>query len=286
MRTEKLGVILIALTFMLVVVFSCVSIFSLKKVDAVFAVSENANVEEMQNKLDDYLGKNLLFFDTEQVYTLFEDNRYVEVLSVKKEFPNVLKVEIKERREVFYVALGDKGYATTDSGFVLGELSQAEMENEQPRDRILLEFDENIYVDVSVGEYLSVKNSNVADTFFEMVKSFNLTDCIKKVSVLGRAQLLGEYDVVVETYTGVKIEIENVENNGVNKIKNAFYVYDNFLSDYQKFYGELVSNNSLKPAEIGQPVLKVTHTYTKDGVRIDTGYWCFDLNGNPIDDID
>ena len=285
MRTEKLGVILIALTFMLVVVFSCVSIFSLKKVDVVFAVSENANVEEMQDKLDDYLGKNLLFFDTEQVYTLFEDNRYVEVLCVKKEFPNVLKVEIKERREVFYVALGDKGYATTDNGFVLRELSQAEMENELPRDRILLEFDENIYVDVSVGEYLTVKNSNVADTFFEMVKSVNLTDCINKVKVVGKTQLLGEYDVFVETYTGVKIEIRKVENNGVNKIKNAFYVYDN-LSDYQKFEGDLLSINSLGPAEIGQPVLQVTHTYTKDGVTIDTADWYFDLNGNPIDDID
>ncbi len=286
MRTEKLGVILIALTFMLVVVFSCISLFTLKKVDAVFAVSENANVEEMQNKLDDYLGNNLLFLKTEEVYDLFSDNRYIEILDVKKEFPNVLHLEIKERREIFYVRSGEKCFATTDEGFVLRELSQSEIEGVQPRDKIFLEFTNGIEIEATVGERLVVKNTNVADTLFEMVKSVNLTDCIKSISVGTLAQVLGKYDALVQTYSGVKIEIREIEENGVNKIKNAFYVYDNFLSDYQKFYGELLSIMSKEPAVTGPDVLKVTHTDENNSNKVDTGHWIFDLNGTFTKHVD
>lgn len=243
MNAKKLGVILIAAAFMLIIVFSCVSLFVVKKVDVVFTVSENTRGEEVQNKLEQCLGNNLLFFDTGKVYGLLADESYIEVLSVEKQFPNVLRVEVKERREIFYVRYGEKCFATTGDGFVLRELSSNESESELPRDRILLEFDDVDLVDLSVGKCFLSENKNLVQTVFEMAKSVNFTDCIKSIEVKKIAEVLGvgEYNADFTTYTGVKMVVEDILIVGVEKAVNAFYAYDNILTDFQKLDGEIQS---------------------------------------------
>ena len=52
MQTKRISVILIAIAFMLVVLFSCVGLFSVKKVEVNFAVSEQTDSESIQATLD------------------------------------------------------------------------------------------------------------------------------------------------------------------------------------------------------------------------------------------
>jgi cell division septal protein FtsQ len=238
MRTEKLGVILIAVAFMLVVIFSSVGLFSLKKVDVNFSVSENMNSEQIQKTLDGYLGENLLFFNESVIYESLKDNPYVEIVSVKKDYPNVLHVEINERREVFLVHSGEKYFATTDEGFVLRELSKSEFE--LSRDKILLNFDGVTLTNIVVGQTLSCDNVDVLSTVIEMAKSVNLTDCIKRITVKALSGIR-EYDATFETYSGVKMTVEDVLVSGVDKTINAFNAYDDILTDYQKADGEIQS---------------------------------------------
>ena len=238
MRTEKLGVILIAVAFMLVVIFSSVGLFSLKKIDVDFSVSKNMNSEQIQKTLDGYLGENLLFFNAGKIYDSLKDNPYVEVVSVKKDYPNVLRVEINERREVFLIHSGEKYFATTDEGFVLRELQKSEFE--LSRDKILLDFDGVTLTNIVVGQTLSCDNVDVLSTVIEMAKSVNLTDCIKKITVKALAGIR-EYNAEFKTHSGVKMIIEDLMDLGVDKTLNAFNAYDNILTDYQKADGEIQS---------------------------------------------
>lgn len=240
MRTEKLGVILIALAFMLVVIFSGVGLFSLKEIDVDFSVSENTSAEKIQKTLDSHLGENLLFFNVDSVRDSLKDNHYVEVVSVKKDYPNVLRVSIKERREVFFIHSGEKFFVTTEDGFVLKEMAESEVDAQLLSDKILLNVHNLNVSNIVVGQKLVCENVEVLSTIFEMAKSVNLTDCIKTISIES-IDALGEYNATFVTHTGVAMKIEEILIKGVDKTLNAFYVYDNELTDYQKADGEIQS---------------------------------------------
>ena len=243
MRAKKLGIILIALAFLLIIVFSCVSLFVVKRVDVSFSVSENTNGEEVYQKLEDCLGKNLLFFDTDKVYELLADESYIEILSVKKAFPNVLQVELKERREIFYVRSGEKVFATTDEGFVIRELSESQINAGVPLDRILLEFKDVELLDLFEGKNFSAENKELVQTIFDMVRNVNFADCVKSINIKKFPGVFGAdvYDVYFSTYSGVELVVEDLLISGVQKAVNAFYVYDTILTDYQKADGVIQS---------------------------------------------
>ena len=65
MRTKKLAIISIAIAFAIVVICSVITTFTVRHVDAVFSVSEknSAKTEAVNEILDRYIGKNLLFCD-------------------------------------------------------------------------------------------------------------------------------------------------------------------------------------------------------------------------------
>ena len=103
MQTKKISVILIAVAFMLVVLFSCVGLFSVKKIEINFAVSDQTDSASIQSTLDGFLGDNLLFMKTEEIEKALKGYHYMEVVSVKKQYPNVITVSLKERREIYYI---------------------------------------------------------------------------------------------------------------------------------------------------------------------------------------
>ena len=78
---------------------------------------------------------------------------------------------------------------------------------------------------------------------FEIAKSVNLTDCIKSIKLIKIAEIMGvgEYNAVFETYSGINLNVENIEEDGAEKTINAFSVYDNLLTDFQKSCGEMQS---------------------------------------------
>lgn len=241
MKNKRISIILIAIAFALIVVFSCIGLFSVKKVQVSFAVSEDRNVEQIQSSLDSFLGDNLLFLKTEDVESVIKsipNSQYLEIAKIEKSYPNVLKIEINERREVYYVKSGQNYYVTTADGFVLNEM--LELPVDTSRDKILLELDGVNIDSATVGDYLQTSDNSLMQTVFLMAKSVKLTDCIKKIHVF--KPQFSESNVTFETYTGVNIIIEKVEVLGIDKVVEGFNAYDNALSDYIKTFDSIIVN--------------------------------------------
>lgn len=271
MQTKRISVILIAIAFMLVVLFSCVGLFSVKKVEVNFAVSEQTDSESIQATLDGFLGDNLLFMKIEEVEKALKGYHYMEVLSVQKQYPNVLTVSLKERREIYYIKCGESYFVTTEDGFVLKSIAAAEFSGNTSRDKILLELVNINVLSATIGSYIKTENDQIMSTVFEMAKSVNLTDCIKSMSVVKPFNAIEEYDLVFNTYSGTQIEVRNITVDGMKKTEKAFFVYDTILNDYQKSVGKILSLNSLDIDN--NPVIRVSHV--REG-QSDTGYWDFE----------
>ncbi|MBO4594645.1 MAG: FtsQ-type POTRA domain-containing protein, partial [Clostridia bacterium] len=123
MGSRRLPTILIAVAFFIVVVFSCIFAFTVSDVHADFWVSGEFDAETVQNKLDGYKGKNLIFFNAEEIKTELEKDPAVEVISIRKEFPNVLWVSVKERIESFRISQGGETLVLSEEGYVLKKSS-------------------------------------------------------------------------------------------------------------------------------------------------------------------
>ena len=232
MKTKRLAVILIAIAFSFVVLFSCVGLFSLKKVQVSFSVGENTDTSSVQAELEKFLGKNLLFLDTLDVVESIKGFHYMEVVSIKKDYPNVLMVNIKERREVYEILYGETVYVTTETGFVLNSFSNSE-DQAYSRDKITLTFDGVTITDGALGKVLTTDGDDLVGMVFQMASSVNLTDCIKSITLKKATEVA---TAEFYTYTGVKIIVREILDDGVKKIETAFSKYDEGASDYEKTF--------------------------------------------------
>ena len=214
-------------------VVSFAGLFLIKKVDVSFAVSDDTDVGELQGELDKFLNKNIIFLDVQEVYDALDGFYYMEIASVKKEFPNVITVEVVERREVYYLDYGTNYLVTTADGFILRSISKNSV-LEENRDKIILMLDGISVLDATIGKTLKTDNDELLSTVFKMAKSVNLTDCIKNIKVFSLGSELS--DVTFGTYTGVDIVVEKAEISGVDKVIAGFKAYNEEASDYEKMF--------------------------------------------------
>ena len=154
-------------------IFSCFGIFSLKKVDVKFSVCVGTDTLEVQQTLNKFIGKNLLFLDETEVVSSIKDKQYMEVLSVKKQFPNVLSMEIRERREVYYVGVNDKVYVANEDGFVLNSFNATDL-NGARRDKIELNLSGLTIEKTEIGDYLKTSDAPPRKSFAKTFAPRNL----------------------------------------------------------------------------------------------------------------
>ena len=259
MNTKKLTVILIAIGFSLVVLFSCVGLLSIKKVDVNYSVSADANnASEVQKSFDKFLDKNLMFLDLDNVRNSISNQPYMEIVSIEKKYPNVLKINIKERKETYRLKDGEKTYILDEKGIVLndtGELRQSS----KIIDLNFIAFrnapDSTLKITVEsalLGKKIQTTNNDVVYNTLKIAEKVGLADCISKIYIEDCTG--GEYDVSFETHTGSKIYVVNVIEDGERKCLTAFNVYDTIATDYQKRFGLIES------LYVGNQ-LKIQHTF-------------------------
>lgn len=241
MNTRKLTAILIAVAFIIVTVFSLVGILSVKKIQVNYAVSAEQDSEKIQEVLDTFLGKNLLFLDTEEISKSLKDFYRIEVLSVEKQFPNVIKVNVKERREIYYLELDGSVYVTTENAFVINSYLGQTVDNQNV---IKLNLGNGLTVsEINLGSKIKTDNDVVLNKILDIAKRVNLTDRIKEIFVekySDRDNVFGyEYDVCFVCHTGVKIRLVDLLVDGEIKGVKAFDIYDTVASDFQKRFGEI-----------------------------------------------
>lgn len=238
MNTKKISVILMAVAFFIVAIVSGIDVLTIRDVNVTYALSEQTDANAIQSALDQTIGKNWLFLSEEEVKDTLKGNHYLEVLSVDKQFPNVINVQIKERREVYYTEYDGQTYVTDENGFVLKQ----GLPSGRQREKIQLFLGDGILLTkVNPGEYIKTDNDKLLSLVFEIAMSVNLTDCIESIYIERALGYEDEYDVVFKAYTGVELRILKVLQSGQEKATNAFKAYDEKLTDYQKFSGEILS---------------------------------------------
>ncbi len=239
MRTKKLTVLFITILFVFCIVLSGVFVFSIKKVDAEYSTSEKTDVLSVQKTLDEYLGKNLLFCNVDEIYNSLKNHHYLKVLEVEKKFPNVITLKIEERKEVFYTVFQEETYLLDETGFVLKKCDSSEAEGlSTRRDIIELSFTENASItEVKIGSIIKTSDDELFASVLEVASSVNLYDFIKSIRVEvkseGYTESEGYRDMVMTTYAGGEISIWKVFEKGVLKMKTLLLKY-NEASDYIK----------------------------------------------------
>lgn len=240
MKNKKVLVILIAVVFGVIAIISCLGLFSIKKVQVVFAAHKETNSIEIQDSLNSFLGDNLLFLNLDEVNSVLNEYHYMEVVSLEKSFPNVLTVQLKERREIYYIQNGTNFVVTNEDGFVLDTVDSIENIS---RDKIVLDLTGVNVLECEQGSYLKTDNDTLMDIIFEMSKSVNLTDNINKISVNTEDRHFPDVNFTI--VTGSTITVQSVDLNNlstsISKVKNAFFVYDTLLTDFEKFTGNIQS---------------------------------------------
>ena len=172
----------------------------------------------------------------------------MKVVSVDKQYPNVIKVELEQRKEVYEIVYNNTAYVTDETGFVLDSYPFVDSSISE-RDKIRIHLNEADGVAIlngDIGKVISTNEDEFVKQVFKMAMSVNLSNCIDSIKL----EKAVERDVVCfNTYTGVKILIREVFDDGENKVKEAFDVYDEGPTDYQKTYGVI---EAIKLVETGK----------------------------------
>lgn len=79
----------------------------------------NENVEEAESILSKYKGKSIFFVNEKEIEREITANRYLKVLSVKKEYPCTIVVNLIERGERYALKTADGWYFLDDEFFAV-----------------------------------------------------------------------------------------------------------------------------------------------------------------------
>lgn len=236
MINKKLLIYIIGFVFAAIIITAGFFAFTINNVElnATF-YTENADRDnKIRAKLDEYVGDNLLFIDTDELVDALCKDPYIDCVTIEKRFPNAVYVEIRERRPVYTVVDGESVYLLDEDGIVL---SENDLENVQ-EDYISLQLKDINILEKSLGKKLVTDRDEAVFNTFNIAKEIDITDCIKVITVEYK---IVQDDVIFDTNTEVKIRIIKSTERGIEKAKRAFELYDNELSDYIKSYNEIIA---------------------------------------------
>ncbi len=248
MKYKGLFTIFIAVVFALIAVFTVFSVFKIKNVDVSYEAFESGFLEtdDIDEALQEFLGKNLLFFNIDKVYDALDDCTRFEILSVTKKYPNTLVVEVKERREMFYVEFAGKNYIVASDGFVVEEVVSV------PSGLIELKANQSLsgnkfdFTTVVVGDYLKTTEDDAITAMLKIVNTEGLSSILTSVEVFSA---FNTNHLIMDTATEVNVEIVNFKNRGEDKAKALINQYED-INDYLKANSKIYVTESAETGEI------------------------------------
>ena len=260
MRNKGLLTILIATVFSLVVVFSLITMLSVKHVNVDFSIYGLGEeyTDDIYSDLDKYKGKNIVFVDLDDVRADLSKYTYFEVVSIKKSLPNVIKVELKERFAKYVVVYNDTKYLVASDGFVVEMYPlSAELSGYMQIDASLVAGNEFILKQPVVGDYLSANFDDVLSKIIAVAEEFSLSDFVTGAEVFSYKMHDGSYGdmsrLVLYTKTGVEIHLTDFLVKTNDKVSMAITSYNN-EGDYIK------SNRFIEVSELQNGVIHVEST--------------------------
>ena len=231
MKSKRILIGVLSVIFVAVVIIAVFMMFTIKEVNVKFSVySDSVNTIELQEKFNKYNGENLIFLDAKEISKKVDVGPRFEIESVKKSYPNVLEINVKERKERFVISLSSGDYIISDQGYVLGtatgeeklvriNLSGISVNDVVLGQKIITDHDEDFYNALTLADV-----EGVVDASNEMT-----------VEYVGKTLR----SVIFLTKTDVRIRIPMATEYGVEKTQTGFSAYFNESRDYIKSYSEI-----------------------------------------------
>ena len=163
MRIKKILIPIISAIFLITVISVSLSAFTVKEVNVSFSTYiKQDGAGEIQEALNKYNGKNLLFIKTDKIVKEIEEDPYFKVYSVEKNYPNVLKISIEERKEVFGISYKNKGYFAPSDSVSLSFYPQDKTTSVYPKTNYAKDVTDTPAVMFEQAEYSTAYGSNGA----------------------------------------------------------------------------------------------------------------------------
>lgn len=229
MKTKKVLAIILSTVLCAAVVVSAFLVMSVKKISVVYSVEERTDITEVEECLSPYLNKNIIFVKEDKIYQSLSGLSQFQVLSVKKEFPNVITVSVKERRPVFLIKYNAKEYLLDYSGHVINEKSALNIEESEI---INLNLKGINITSLDIGKIVKTDFDDLFFDVLDMAREMSFTDSVNKIEIVNSVT---EKDALFYTKTGVVIVVQDANVSGIDKIKKAFEGYRS-ADDYRKSY--------------------------------------------------
>ena len=181
---------------------------------------------------------------------------YIIVKSVKKDFPNKIKVEIEERQEIFIIVSDLKRYYLDKNFYVLKvEDKQSTLLNNQLILLNVSNYKNFDYATLNTHSVVTQIDGWIKNSITEMINIFtDWKNILGGIEVTGTNDILG-YNIYFETRQGLVIEVKDPnigynENNepiykepsdteGIDIIRKVYEKYST-ISDDEKTKGKLL----------------------------------------------
>lgn len=235
MRNRKICSVLIAIIFAVSVVFSCILLSLIKRIDIKFYVSQERDIAEVADSFEKLKDKFIYSVSEKEINEILNDYPYFYLAEKpKKTFPNVLTLVIRERREIYRLVDGGKSYIMNGNGILLS----IEDDRGESRSLITLRLSGLKIKDTVLGQVIGMDDSDLFNIFLETAKQVDLNDNIKSVTISSATE---RKDIQFVTYTGVTIEIPDANDNGLEKTLVAFNAYNESADDYYKSFDTITA---------------------------------------------
>lgn len=255
MKKKRLIILLSILFVLVVIVVLSSTVFTLKNVvvnfydyydNMVDDISKNEyfnSTEKIDGVIDSAefnYGKNIFLLNKNSYKQKLEKNNpYIKVISMTIEFPNRMVVKAIERREYYAVLNNSNTYLVCDSEFKVLRVSQTKpvglIEVVASEGKTIFDYN-STDSNKTAGDFVEFAENtkillSLADEMYscrcEREKMLGLFSKLTLKTELCSNQELGEVDsIIIKTYAGVEIEIENINNNFADKVLKSLEFYN------------------------------------------------------------
>lgn len=241
MKNRKIYLCALIVLFVLVIIALLFIAFSIKDIKTDYKVAErNADIEKIEERIRNLKGKNLVFFNQNDLDKIMIDFPYFEVESIDKSFPSLLNLTIKERRQIYTVKTENKFAVLDANGIVLDILEtkkdgliEINLENKNSQDSGQDKFGNTICIEqCEVGKKLA---TNFDDYFYKsvgIVSSVDSNDIFDGMKVV--ISTLNTFDIVLSTKTKINIVLKESNDSGAEKMDCAMDKYKREEYDFKK----------------------------------------------------
>lgn len=212
---------------------------SVADVNVTYSYYNQAQVQKANDLLSRYNGAFLPFVNTQEIVDLINENTGLKVGKITKKYPNVLQVELRERKETFAIKIGDK-YFVLDDEYTVIDIRDNCKNSVDGLDNIILVFNNDNFDEstLSLRKSLDVGNAELLQAVIAMIGEFDSVRDVVKEIVVDEKEVGKNFYVSFNMLEGVSIEVRKAMQNSCAKIDLGLQKYLS-LNDWEKLDGKV-----------------------------------------------